>query len=104
MGPAVVVAAGVVIALGNLSLLLICWKRRTALAGLLGAVGVALGVPAIARFPSRGTGWLALLAAVGTLLFGSVLYALGQLFERLLDDGRDDATRDEAVCRGRDET
>ena len=94
MGQAVL-GAGVGIALGNLLLLLICWKRRTALGGLLGAVGVALVVFAIARVPSRGGGELALWAAVGTLLFGSALYALGQLFERLLDDGPDDAARDE---------
>ena len=94
MGQAVL-AAGVLIALGNLLLLLICWKRRTALGGLLGAVGVALVAFAIARVPSRGEGELALWAAVGTLLFGSALYALGQLFERLLDDGPDDAARDE---------
>jgi len=94
MGQAVV-AAGVVIALGNLLLLLICWKRRTALGGLLAAVGVALVAFALARGPSRGAGELALWAAVGTLLFGSALYALGQLFERLLDDGPDDAARDE---------
>ena len=50
MGQAVV-AAGVVIALGNLLLLLICWKRRTALGGLLAAVGVALVAFAIARVP-----------------------------------------------------
>ena len=83
------------IALGNLLLLVTCWKRRTALGGLLGAVGVALVAFAIARVPSRGADELALWAAVGTLLFGSALYALGQLFERLLDDGPDDAARDE---------
>ena len=94
MGQAVL-GAGVGIALGNLLLLLICWKRRTALGGLLGAVGVALVALAIARVHSRGAGELALWAAVGTLLFGSALYALGQLFERLLDDGPDDEARDE---------
>jgi len=46
---------------------------------------------ALARGPSRGAGELALVAAVGTLLLGSALYALGQLFERLLADGPDDA-------------
>ena len=94
MGQAVL-AAGVLIAVGNLLLLVTCWKRRTALGGLLGAVGVALVAFAIARVPSRDAGELALWAAVGTLLFGSALYALGQLFERLLDDGPDDAARDE---------
>ena len=85
-----VLAASAVIALGNFFLLVICWKRRTALGGLLGAVGVALVAFAIARGPSRGAGELALWGAVGTLFFGSALYALGQLFERLLDDGPDD--------------
>ena len=94
MGQAVL-GAGVGIALGNLLLLLICWKRRTALGGLLAAVGVALVAFALARGPSRGAGELALVAAVGTLLLGSALYALGQLFERLLDDGPDDEARDE---------
>ena len=103
MGQAVV-AAGVVIALGNLLLLLICWKRRTALGGLLAAVGVALVAFALARGPSRGAGELALVAAVGTLLLGSALYALGQLFERLLADGPDDAGRDEHAGRRVDET
>jgi hypothetical protein len=102
MGPAVL-AAGVVIALGNLLLLLVCWKRQTALGGLLGAVGVALVAFAIARVPSRGAGELALWAAVGTLLFGSALYALGQLFERLLDDGPDDAARMNTQRRRLDE-
>jgi hypothetical protein len=92
MGQAVL-AASVVIALGNFLLLVICWKRRTALGGLLGAVGVALVAFAIARGPSRGAGELALWGAVGTLFFGSALYALGQLLERLLDDGTDDAAR-----------
>jgi len=103
MGQAVV-AAGVVIALGNFLLLLICWKRRTALGGLLGAVGVALAAFAIARVLSAGAGELALWAAVGTLLFGSALYALGQLFERLLDEGPEDAARDEYAGRRGDET
>ena len=91
------------IALGNVLLLVTCWKRRTALGGLLGAVGVALVVFAIARVPSRGAGELALWAAVGTLLFGSALYALGQLFERLLDDGPDDAARMNTQRRRLDE-
>ena len=98
------VAAGVAIALGNLSLLVICWKRRTALGGLLGAVGVGLVAYALARGPTRGAGELALLAGVGTLLLGSALYALGQLFERLLADGSEDAVGDGPAGRRLDET
>ena len=83
-----VLAAGVAIALGNLSLLVICWKRRAALGGLLGAVGVALVAFALARGPTRGAGELAVLAAVGSLLLGSALYALWRRALRRCRHGR----------------
>lgn len=99
-----VIAAGVAIALGNLSLLVICWKRRTALGGFLGAVGVALVAFALVRNPTRGAGELALVAAAGTLLLGSALYVLGQLFEHLLADGPEDAVSNGPADRRLDET
>jgi hypothetical protein len=41
---------------------------------------------------------------VGTLLLGSALYVLGQLFEHLLADGPEDAVGDGPADRRLDET
>jgi hypothetical protein len=77
---------GVAIAAGNLALLAVCWRSRTVLGGLLAAIGVALVGLAIASGPGRGAGGVALLSAGVALVIGTVLFAIGQAVQRLLDD------------------
>jgi uncharacterized membrane protein YczE len=83
-------AGAAAIAVGDLWLIAICWRRRAVLGGVLGAVGIALVVFAIASGPTadRAEGTLAI--ALALLIVGVVLYGLGQAFERLLGDGPDD--------------
>jgi hypothetical protein len=70
-------------------LIVICWKSRTVLGGVLGAVAIALVVIAVTAKPAGGAprAWLGVALAV--LLIGVVLYVLGRLVDRLLDEGSD---------------
>ena len=87
-------AGGVVIAVGDLWLIAVCWRQRAVLAGVLGAAGIALAVLAIVSGrtvePAEGT----LTIALALLIIGAGLYRLGQATERLLGDGSDDETGD----------
>ena len=96
--------AGLGIAVGDVSLVVACWKRMSVLGGILGACGIPVAALAIVTGPSRGAGKHALVIAAIALVIGTALYGLGQALERLLDDGPDDAVRNEHACRGRDET
>ena len=79
-------AGGVAIAAADLCLAVVAWRHLSVLAGLLGAAGISLVAFAIAS----GTGSTAAEAALAFALIltavGGALYALGHLFERLLDD------------------
>lgn len=79
-------AAGGAIAAGDLWLVVVCWKRRTVLGGLAGAVGIPLVALAIASGARDSAGEGALVIALVLLFVGVGLYVLGQVFERLLDD------------------
>jgi hypothetical protein len=87
-------AGGVVIAVGDLWLIAVCWRQRAVLAGVLGVAGIALAVFAIVSGrtvePAEGT----LTVALALLIIGAGLYRLGQATERLLSDGPDDETGD----------
>jgi len=100
----VLTIAGLVIAAGDVSLVVACWKGRSVLGGVLGATGIPLVVYAIVAGPSHGTGKQALVIAAIALVVGTALYGLGQAFERLLDDGPEDDARDDRACRRLDET
>ena len=80
-------AAGTLGGTAALALIVICWKSRTVLGGVVGAVAIALVVVALTVKPTGGArgSWLGVALAV--LLVGVVLYVLGRLADRLL--GRD---------------
>ena len=77
--------AGVAVALGDLVLIAVCWRTRTALAGTLGAIGIPLVAFALLSGARRHASEQALLIAAGALVLGVVLFALGQVLGRLLD-------------------
>ena len=82
-------AASLVVALADLALIAACWKSRTVLGGVLGASGVALVVLSVAGDASGPARESSIAIAALTLVIGSVLYALGQALERLLDNQHD---------------
>jgi peptidoglycan/LPS O-acetylase OafA/YrhL len=89
--PAALTAAGVAIAAGDLWLVLICWKRRSVLGGLLGAISMAIVAFAIFSGPSHGRGKDALAIAAIALVIATALYGLGQALQRLLDEEPEDS-------------
>jgi 4-hydroxybenzoate polyprenyltransferase len=87
---AALTAAALLIAIADLALVVACWKRRTVLGAVLGATGVPLVGVAIARGASRGAGEDSILIAGLMLGIGAVLYTLGRVLERALEDPDDD--------------
>jgi len=77
-----VTAGGLAVAGADVWLGVICWRSRTVLGGLMAAVSIGLVAFALAFGPSDG----AVAIAVVFLAVGTVLYAMGQLLERLLND------------------
>jgi hypothetical protein len=84
-------AAGVVVAVGDLALIVACWRTRTALGGALGAAGMALAVFGVASGASGLASEYSIAIAAVTLGLGTALYIIGQVLERLLDDEPDQA-------------
>jgi hypothetical protein len=91
---ATLIAASGLIALGDIALVVICWRSRTVLGGLLGVAGIPLVVFAAVPGFGRGESKDALLGAGIALAIGAALYGLGHVLERLLDE--------EPERRGRD--
>ena len=87
---AALIAAALLVALGDLALVAASWKSRTVLGGVLGAVGVVLVGFAVVRGAAGGIGEHAVVIAGVTLVIGAALYTLGQALERVLEDGDDD--------------
>ena len=85
-----VILVALVVGLADVALVVVSWRSRSVLPGLLGAVGVAATAFAITRGPGRGARDYAIVIAGLTLVIGCVLYGLGQVFERILDDHPDD--------------
>ena len=83
-------AGGAAIAVGDLWLTAISWRRRAVLAGVLGAVGIPLVVFSIVSGPSGDPGKGTLVIALALLIIGVVLYGLGQTLQRLLDERSDE--------------
>ena len=83
-------AAGIVVALADLALIVACWKSRTVLGGVMGAAGLALVVLAVARVASGSASEYLIAIAAVTLVIGTTLYIIGQSLERLLDDQPDE--------------
>ena len=69
-------AASVAVASGDLCLVVVCWKRRSVLGGVLAAVGVSLVLLAIGAGPARVRGEQALAVAAILLVIGTALYGL----------------------------
>jgi hypothetical protein len=82
-------AAGLAVAVGDLWLVVICWRSRSVLAGFLGATGIPIVLFALAG-PAREHRDAAVLIAAITLVVGIGLYGLGQSIQRLLDREPDD--------------
>ena len=85
---AALAAGSAVIASGDAGLIVVCWKHRAVLAGVLATVGIALVAFAVASGLTGSVGEGALVIAVTTLFVGFCLYGLGQALERLLDGER----------------
>ena len=88
------IVAGVLIALGDVALVVTCWRSRTVLGGLLGAAGIPLVVFAAASGFDRGASKYALLGAGVAFAIGAALYGLGHVLERLLDEEPERAGQD----------
>jgi hypothetical protein len=88
---AAVILVALVVGLGDAALVLVSWRSRSVLPGVLGISGVAAIAFAVARSLSRGGSAYAIVIAGLALVIGLVLYGLGQAFERILDDDPDDA-------------
>ena len=82
---AALAAGSAVIAAGDVCLIVVCWKHRAVLAGVLGTIGIALVAFAIASGLTGSIGEGALVMTVITLVVGFCLYGLGQALERQLD-------------------
>jgi hypothetical protein len=86
-----VLAAGALAMAGAaVGLVVICWRARAVLPGFTGTVGIALVAFAIASGLRGRAATDALLISLVLLLLGSVLYGLGQTFERLLEEQPED--------------
>ena len=79
-------AAAIAVGAGDLLLLLASWRTQTVLAGVLGLVGFALAVWAVAGGPMGRSGKLALVGALVALVLGSCLLAAGKALTRLLGE------------------
>ena len=88
------IAAGALIALGDVCLVVTCWRSRTVLGGLLGVAGIPLLVSAAASGFDRSASNYALLGAGVALAIGTALYALGHVLERLLGEEPERPGRD----------
>lgn len=81
------VAGAALIGAAGVWLIVVCWRTRTVLGGLLAAVAIGLAAFAAASGPKGSYGKWALIIALVVLIVGVVLYGLGRAFDRLLDDG-----------------
>ena len=84
------IAVGVVIAVCDLLLVVTSWRSRTALGGVLGSIGLLLVGLALAARPKTGARDYELVGAGVALAIGTVLFVVGQVLERLLDDDSED--------------
>jgi hypothetical protein len=98
---AVLIAGAFAVGAGDLLLLVVCWRSGTALAGVLGLIGLALAVWALAAGPDSSSGKLALAGALVALVLGSCLFAAGKALTRLLAEPEEQVV-DPRRANGRD--
>ena len=84
------VTGGAAIAVGDVGLVAMCWRRQAVLGGVLGALGIPLVAFALASGPTVDPGEGTLAIALALLIIGVGLYCLGQTFERLLEEQPDE--------------
>lgn len=87
---AALTAAGLVVVIGDLWLVVICWKSRSIIAGFLGGTGIPIVLFAIVDGPTRGSHEAVVLIAGIMLVIGTALFSLGHLLAQLLDREPDD--------------
>jgi hypothetical protein len=87
---AALTAAGLAIALGDLWLVVSCWRSRSVLPGFLGAAGIVIVLFAVVAGPARIHHEAAVLIAAITLVAGIALLGLGQSIQLMLDREPDD--------------
>jgi hypothetical protein len=83
-------AAGVLVALGDVGLAVMCWRSKSVLGAILGLIGIPLVLFARLGAPTRASSEQALMIATGALVLGMALLALGRALERLLDSEPED--------------
>jgi hypothetical protein len=64
-----------------------CWKRRSVLGGLLGAASIAIVSFGLGIGGGRHVTSYSLAIGAVALVIGTALYGIGQVLERLLDEG-----------------
>jgi hypothetical protein len=79
-------AGGAAIAVGDVWLLAVCWRRLAVLGVVLGAAGVSLVAVALASGLTSSIGNAGLVIVLITLAIGTGLYQLSCVLERLLDE------------------
>jgi hypothetical protein len=83
-------AAGVAVAVGDLWLVVICWKSRSILAGFLAATGIPIVLWTVVGDPAQTHREAVLVITAIALVVAFALYGLGQSIQRLLDREPDD--------------
>ncbi len=83
-------AAGLAVAVGVLWLVVISWKSRSVLVGILGAAGIPILLFAVAGRPTRDSHGAALLIAGIMLVIGTALFRVGHSLQQVLGREPDD--------------
>jgi hypothetical protein len=85
-GAMLALAAAVALGLAGLWLAAVCWRRRSVLGVLCGIVGTASAIGAAATGSAGHGARAALAGSAAAVAIGTVLLALGQAVQRLLDE------------------
>lgn len=81
-----VAIAAAAVAVGDLALIVVCFRRRAVLGAVAGLAGVGAVVLAAVHGWSGPVAEAAVVIAAILLIVGAVLLALGEALERLLDE------------------
>jgi hypothetical protein len=81
-----VAIAAVAVAVADLALIVVCFRRRAVLGAVAGVAGVGAVVLAAVHGCSGALAEAAVVIAAILLIVGAVLLGLGQAFERLLGE------------------
>ncbi len=87
--PTLVLAAAVVLGAAGLAVVVVCWRLRSVLGLLCGLLGVASAVLGATSGHAGIGATVELAGALAAIVIGTVLMALGQAIQRLLDQEPD---------------